>query len=158
MKKEYNWSYDRVLERFEFIEKKLNLDKSLISQVPWWDMLRYKLFKEILFDLKLREKKNDEKKISTKKKIIKISKIKNYIFDFFTLFSRNSPFWIKKKSNIILGHPRRKLEENIYVDPYSDPFIDLFPSSFNFSLIERKDINNKHLSPSKTKNIFTQIY
>ncbi|MBD1167833.1 hypothetical protein IDH29_01450 [Pelagibacterales bacterium SAG-MED06] len=154
MKKNYNWSHDKVLERFEFIEKKLNLDKSLISQVPWWDMLRYKLFKEILFDLRLREKKNDEKKIRSKKKIIKISKIRDYIFDFFKLFSKNSPFWIKKKSNIILGHPRRKLEKNIYVDPYSDPFIDLFPSSFNFSIIERKDINNKHLSPTKTKNIF----
>ena len=67
MKKDYNWSHNKVLERFEFIEKKLNLDKSLISQVPWWDMLRYNLFKEILFDLRLREKK-----ISSNKKIIKI--------------------------------------------------------------------------------------
>ena len=97
MQKNYNWSHDKVLERFEFIEKKLNLDKSLISQVPWWDMLRYKLFKEILFDLRLREKKNDEKKIRSKNKIIKISKIRDYIFDFFKLFSKNSPFWIKKK-------------------------------------------------------------
>lgn len=153
-KKNHNWSHDEALNRFEFIEKKLNLDKSLISQVPWWDMLRYKLFKEILFDLGLREKKKDEKKTNFKKKFFKILKIKNYTYDFFKFFSTKSPFWIKKKSNIILGHPRRKLEEKIYVDPYSDPFIDLFPSSINFSVIERKDINNKHLSPVKTKNIF----
>ena len=52
-----------------------------------------------------------------------------------------------------MGHPRRKLEEGVYVDLYSDPFIDLFPKTINFSVIERS-VDNSHLSPAKTKKLF----
>ena len=41
------WTYLKVLERFEYIEKKLSLDTSLIQGVPWWDMLRNDIFDEL---------------------------------------------------------------------------------------------------------------
>ena len=53
--KNTNWTFNKVLERFEAIEKNLCLDKSLIQGVPWWDTLRYQLFNELLSELGLRE-------------------------------------------------------------------------------------------------------
>lgn len=153
-KKACKWTTNKVLERFEFIEKKLSLDKSLIQNVPWWDMLRYKLFKDILVELGLRDKKIKQKKLSVKKSLAKKTlTIVNIFKNFLNFFLSKSPLWIRRKSNIILGHPRRKLDSGLYVDPYSDPFIDLFSSTINFSVIERPDFNG-HLSPAKTKNLF----
>ncbi len=153
-KKDHIWTFNQILDRFEIIEKKLSLDKSIIKNVPWWDVLRYRLFKEILFKLDCREKKTLKKKLIGNNFIL--SKIFNFFlicFDFLKIFNLKSPIWVKNKSVIILGHPRRKLEDNYYIDPYSDPFIDLFPHNIDFSLIERKDFNG-HLTPAKTKNIY----
>ena len=150
----YKWTFNEVLERFESIEKKLCLDKSLIQSVPWWDMLRYKLFKELLVELGCRDKK--DKKIDPtimRSAIIKILTTIHIFKNFIKFFMPRSPLWMSKRNNVILGHPRRKLEASVYVDPYTDPFIDLFPSSINFSVIERQDFNG-HLSPAKTKNLF----
>ena len=153
--KGYKWTFKEVLVRFEYIENQLSLDKSIIQGVPWWDKLRYELFNELLIKLKLNE--NFERN--------KTFKIKNFISNkIFTLiyklknitkiFSSKSPIWIKKYSTIILGHPRRKFENGVYIDPYTDPFIDLFPKTIDFSVIERTENSRGHISPSKTKNLF----
>ena len=84
---------------------------------------------------------------------MRIFTIIHILKNFIKLFTPRSSLWINKHSFIILGHPRRKLEEGVYVDPYSDPFIDLFPKTINFSVIERSE-GSGHLSPVKTKNLF----
>ena len=84
---------------------------------------------------------------------MKIFTIIHILKNFIKLFTPKSPLWINKQSIMVLGHPRRKLEEGVYVDPYSDPFIDLFPKTINFSVIERSE-GSGHLSPVKTKNLF----
>lgn len=153
-KKNYKWTFNEVLEKFEFIEKELCLDKSIILGVPWWDMFRYRLFKHLLSELGCRDKKSKEKEISLKNIIfLKLIRIFNVLKNLIQFVTPRSPLWIDNRSNIILGHPRRKLEKGCYIDPYSDPFIDLFPSPNSFSVIERKDFNG-HLSPPKTKKLF----
>ena len=156
MKNQKNrWTFKKVLERFEEIEKKLNLDRSIIQGVPWWDKLRYELFNELLIKLKLNENLERNKTFKIKnfipnKIFTLIYKLKNIT----KIFSSKSPIWIKKYSTIILGHPRRKFENGVYIDPYTDPFIDLFPKTIDFSVIERTENSRGHLSPSKTKNLF----
>ena len=136
-KKKYKWTFNEVLEKFEFIEKELCLDKSTILSVPWWDMLRYRLFKDLLAELGCRDRKSKEKEISSKKFIyIKFKSTFNVFKNLIQFLAPRSPLWMDKRSNIILGHPRRKLEKGYYVDPYSDPFIDLFLSSINLNLID----------------------
>ena len=152
--KSYKWTFNEVLQRFETIEKELSLDESLIQGVPWWDRLRNHLFLELLTELGLKETLKKNKTFSFwnifKKKIsIIIYILKNLI----KLFSSKSPLWMSKNSNIILGHPRRKFEDGAYIDIYTDPFIDLFPKSISFSVIER-DEGNDHLTPAKTKHLF----
>ena len=53
--KDYKWTFSEILERFEYIEKKLHLDESIIQGVTWWDTLRYQLFNELLDELGPRE-------------------------------------------------------------------------------------------------------
>jgi len=152
--KNFNWTFNEVLERFEAIEKKLCLDKSLIQGVPWWDTLRHQLFNELLSELGLREDFKKKKTLTIKEFLVK--KIFNVIFiikNLIKIFLPKSPLWMKNNSNVILGHPRRKFEEGAYVDPYSDPFIDLFPKKINFSVIEGVE-GNDHFSPAKTKYLF----
>ena len=75
-KKDQIWTFNQILDRFEIIEKKLSLDKSIIKNVPWWDVLRYRLFKEILFKLDCREKKTLKKNLKVKTFYLQ----KNFIF------------------------------------------------------------------------------
>lgn len=152
--KDYRWTFEKFLERFEAIEKDLKLDESIIKGVPWWDKLRNELFIELLIELGLKKtfEKNETLnfwKFCQKKILNIIYVLKNLI----KLFLPKSPLWIKKNTNLILGHPRRKFEKGLYVDIYTDPFIELFPKTFNFSVIERDEGNN-HLSPTKTKSIY----
>ena len=152
--KDYQWTFNEVLERFEAIEKKLCLDKSLIQGVPWWDTLRYQLFHELLSELGLREDFKKKKTLTIKDFLVK--KIFNVIFlikNLIKFFLPKSPLWMKINSNVILGHPRRKFEGGVYIDLYSDPFIDLFPKKIDFSIIEGAE-GNDHMSPAKTKKLF----
>ena len=69
--KDYKWTYNEILERFEDIEKKLFLDEAVIQGVPWWDTFRNQLFDELLvelgvmefIDLREKVKKNPQKGI-----------------------------------------------------------------------------------------------
>lgn len=142
-------TYFEVLKKFEQIERELKLDQSLIQNVPWWEVVRYTLFLEILNKLGLRNDNSLDKNFFFKIIPLLIGIIKSVCN---AIFSK-SPLWIKKKNFIIYGHPRRKLEKDIYVDIYTDPFIDLFPSNTNFTVIE-KGLNSNHLTPAKTENIF----
>ena len=153
--KDYKWTYSEVLERFEAIEKELSLDKSIIQGVPWWDTLRYRLFNELLIKLVLSENLKKNITLKSRKSLAKkILTIIHILKTFIKFLSPKSPLWMKKNSNVILGHPRKKFEVGVYIDPYSDPFIDLFPKTINFSVIEEADGNKTHRSPAKTKNLF----
>jgi len=147
--KNYTWTFNQVIEKFEEIEIELALDKSLIKNVPWWDLVRQPLFLKLLNELNLREQKKPSRYSFFKDTFFNISRfVKNILL----IFSSKSSLWIKRRDYLVWGHPRRKLENGIYIDPYVDPFIKLFPSPDDFTIIER-DINGQHLSPVKTKNL-----
>ena len=152
--KDYKWTFSEILERFEYIEKKLHLDESIIQGVAWWDTLRYQLFNELLNELGSREEIKKNKMFTIKKFVnMKIFIFIHILKNFLKFLLPKSPLWVKRESVIVLGHPRRKLEKGLYVDLYTDPFIELFPKKIDFSVIERSE-GNGHLSPAKTKNLF----
>ena len=148
------WTFNKILERFEHIEKKLCLDEAVIQGVPWWDMLRQTIFEELLFELIEKEEIKNRIFVNNEFKKKKISTIFRILKNLINIFSPKSPLWINKRSVMILGHPQRKFEKGKYVDPYTDPFIDLFPKTIDFSVIERPVENFGHFSPVKTKNLF----
>jgi hypothetical protein len=143
--------FNKFLEKFEAIETELKLDESIIQEIPWWDMVRYPLFEDIFAQLSLKKRGNlISKSILPIRVILKLYALfKSFIF----ILSPRSPLWISKKTNIIWGHPRRKFENGFYTDIYSDPFIDLFPTGIDFTVIERNE-QRIHLKPFKKKKVF----
>ena len=145
-----------ILQKFENIEKKYELDNHKIGNINWWDSLRYLTYEELLVQLDLsgfQFYKDDEESLKKSKVniiFVFINRLNNFLF---SLFSFKSPILIKKKSNIIFGHPRRIFENNFYIDKYSDPFIEIFQKRDDFSVIENP-IHFSHLKPAKTKNLF----
>jgi len=154
----------KVLKSFEAFEKKFQLDDQIIDNIHWWDFLRYTIYLDLLIKLKLYEnnfvKKN---KFFLKKNLFKrfinyINKIRDFIYNIF--FSK-SPIWIKKNKIIIFGHSRRVYENELYIDKYVDPLIDLFKEKKKFIVIEDplnsvffSNYNLLHFKPAKTKNLF----
>lgn len=145
------WTFNEVLGKFEAIEEDLRLDESLINGVPWWDSVRYSLFQDILRELQLLETAVTNSKKSTPHKKL-INSLKK-IFWVFKLFSPHSPLWVVNGSIMIWGHSRRKFDNGLYVDIYSDPFVELLPDNARIAVLEIAEING-HLSPVPTQNLF----
>jgi hypothetical protein len=150
-----------VLEKFEYIEKKFQLGDNKIQNLNWWDCFRYQTYEELLAQLNLNgfrffEKNNKTSKVNTFISYLTI--LKKVFNNLISTTSFRSPIWIKKNSNIIFGHSRRLFEDDLYIDKYSDPFIDIFENKDDFCVIENR-INNTHLQPAKTKNLyFSEIF
>ncbi len=151
--KEYTLTFNDVIEKFERIEKDLLLDKALIENVPWWNLIRQLVFLKLLNKLNILSPIDDIKlsKIKFLKK--NFSNFVRLIKNLLLLFSSKSCLRIKKRNYLIWGHPRRKLENGIYTDIYVDPFIELFETPDDFNIIERDNVG-KHLTPVKTKNLY----
>ena len=155
---------DKILKKFEKFEISNNLDKKILFGVYWWDVLRAPIYENLILKLK---KKNLYKSYESKNfnKLnnfyVLLKKVYLYFFLFFKIFSFNSPIWIKRNSYIVFGHPRRLLENNIYIDKYTDPFLELFNANKKFCVIE-KPVNDivrfpnslAHYKPAITKNLF----
>ena len=128
-------SFNKVLELYEAIEKDLHLDDSLINGVPWWDSVRYPLFQQILQDLNL----SDDSATTTKTPLI-ARKLKNgvkLLLHILSLLTSRSPLMISDKSILVWGHARKKLDDGVYTDIYSDPFVELFPKNLRVAIISR---------------------
>jgi len=155
---------DKILDKFEKFEISNHLDKKILFGIYWWDVLRVPIYENLILKLKKKnlyksyESKNFDK-LNNFYALLK--KIYLYFFLFFKIFSFNSPIWIKRNSYIVFGHPRRLLENNIYLDKYTDPFLELFNSNKKFCVIE-KPVNDiikfpnslAHYKPAITKNLF----
>ena len=154
MKKNFNIS--EVLGKFENIEKKFLLDNHKIKNINWWDFSRYIIYEQLLSRLNLNgfqffiNKKQNSKRTFFKKYSDYIIKFLSF---FYYVLSMKSPIWIKQNTNLVFGHPRRIFEKNMYIDKYTDPFIEIFQKKINFTVIENP-LGSNHLSPSKTKNLF----
>lgn len=145
-----NLELSEIIKRFENIEKNLRLDESRILRVPWWDLIRYPLFEEIL----KKKSNSDNKDFFIHNYLIeKLINIKRFLKQVSTLFSRKSALWVKNNSIVLWGNPRRKKENNFYTDIYSEPFIKLFKNKGNFVVIE-KEIGFGHYEPTQNKNLY----
>jgi hypothetical protein len=159
--KDNHKTINSVLKDYERFEKKLDLGNSRICDVPWWDCLRYQIYEELLVKLQL-----NGNIIFNNNRIIKKNKLKNLSFKkiinfIYLSFSSKSPIWIKKRSFIIFGHPRRIYENKVFLDKFTDPFIEIFKNKKNFSVIENPVIKNynkfliyHHFSPTKTEQLY----
>lgn len=155
---------DKILNKFEKFEISNHLDKKILFGVYWWDVLRAPIYENLILKLK---KKNLYKSYESKNLnkfnnfYLLLKSVYSYFVLFFKIFSFNSPIWIKRGSYIVFGHPRRLLENNIYIDKYTDPFLELFNSNKKFCVIE-KPVNDiirfpnslAHYKPAITKNLF----
>ena len=99
-----------ILQKFENIEKKYELDNHKIGNINWWDSLRYLIYEELLVQLDLsgfQFYKDDEESLKKSKVniiFVFINRLNNFLF---SLFSFKSPILLKKKSNIIFGFLRK---------------------------------------------------
>jgi len=141
-----DYSFEEILGHFEYIEKELRLDQSWVQGVPWWDMVRYPLFTLLLQELGLLERNADPRPT-------KIKRLLQIGTNLLSLLSLRSPLWLQKHTLLMYGHPRRRLEDGMYVDIYSDPFIELLPSEVRPAILELTEFN-EHLKPVKTKKLF----
>lgn len=69
---------------------------------------------------------------------------------FLKLWRRNEKTELKNVDMLILNHPRRVKEGDIYVCPYTDFLTDSFPDSVS---LERLYVDHKHFEPAYTKNL-----
>ena len=135
-----------ILAKFEKFEKDFNLGSSRIHEIPWWDLVRYPLYRDILVANKLHE---NRQKTDVKSVVIRYLTLFSKIF---SILGKKSPIWIKRNQILIFGHPRRKIENGLYIDIYSDPFIQLLPDSIKYSVIEKPGPGR--LGPSYSDNLY----
>ena len=120
----------KIFRIFQEIETELRPDKYFIKKkIPLWDIVRMSLYKEILIKFDLDKK--DKKTIYIYSKDI-IWRLSIFLKGLFFSLSKKSPIWIKKNTYIAWGHPRRKYENEKYIDIYIDPFLKLFGLKKNF--------------------------
>lgn len=155
---------DKILKKFEKFEISNHLDKKILFGVYWWDVLRAPIYENLILKYKKKKlyKSYESKNFNKLNNFYALfKKVYLYFFLFFRIFSFNSPIWIKRNSYIVFGHSRRLLENNIYLDKYTDPFLELFNSNKKFCVIE-KPVNDiikfpnslAHYKPAITKNLF----
>ena len=133
-----------ILNKFENLEVRFKLDKRFILGVPFWDMLRYPLYHEVLSKLGLNENTSDYIKKSLKKRLY------NSIIILCSVLSRKCLIYIKSNSILIFPHTRKKQEESNFIDIYTDPFLEFIPKCFDVCIIEKPDcFNNRSANITK---------
>lgn len=149
-----------VLDKFERLEKELGLPDDRINGVPWWDKLRYWLYREIYKSVVLSESGNEIKNSigcrNPQNGVLFrewLRKLTVFCLSLINIFGKQSPVWVKPHGILIYGHSRRKYENGVYVDIYTDPLVALMPSGRNVSVIETWS-QGKHSKPAGTKNLF----
>lgn len=141
----------QLYRKFIHLEEIRQLFSQKIDNILFWERIRYHAYGRI-FNKRVAiisaTKANSTP--STRRKLhIYLLKIKSYICAF-SQFYRN-PFFTRKKDILILGSPRRKLQDNgTWWDIYTDHFID----KIGFSTISvESDYSFQHFYPPQTKNL-----
>jgi hypothetical protein len=131
-----------ILNKFEEIENDLQLcsRSNNIDDVPWWDIVRYKYYRIIVNQCLT----NDSRSLfgGNLKRIKKIGSILHSI-----LFM--SPRSANKSEVVFIGHPRRRLENGVFVDIYVDPLLRILDGSISYCVLEEY-YGGGHSKPAKT--------
>lgn len=91
------------LKEFEKIEREMQLDRSIVFNVAWWDLWRYSLY--------------------SRSRKVEVSRKRNVhlpVWRFFQGITRLKCFFVKGQSVVVLRHPRFKKEGHRYIDIYTD--------------------------------------
>ena len=132
-----------VLDEFLNFEAKHDLFSFEIEGIPVWELVRYYVYNKIKAELCVGNiPKNDGK----------ITKLFNGLTCFLKSLYYKNPFSQKGQSEILfLNHPRRKKNQGVYEDIYTDNFLPYLKSSYSVFEIS---FNFNHLTPINTSNLY----
>lgn len=131
---------DRLIDKFIQFEENLNLFELQINGISFWPIIRFRVY-SLIYQQVNNTQINHPKK-SVFKSIILIIKS-----SFQALI--NSPFFLKKKSTIILNHPRKIINEyGFYECKYTEHLTN------HDAYVFEAPFQDRHLRPTKTKNLY----
>jgi len=116
----------RVLQAFLTIEREETLFDKSNEGIYYWELVRYQLYSKLLSSLGLQS--------------VNETGSRNY-FDWISYsllqsITGKSPSRAKKNSLLFFGHPRKKKENDLFVDIYTDPFIHFLSDNYEYSVLE----------------------
>lgn len=132
-----------ILDEFLNFETEQDLFSFEIEGIPIWELIRYYVYNRIKAELCVGNiTKNDEK----------ITKLFNGLTCFIKSLFYKNPFSEKGQSEILLfNHPRRKKNQGVYEDIYTDSFLPYLKNSYSVFEIS---FNFNHLTPTNTSNLY----
>lgn len=137
-------------EKFLSIEKDFNLLDQEISGIPFWELVRYPLYQKIVHGNGSKQSKHSSDRNS-----------QNWlrrIGYFIASLTYRSPFLAKRNVLLFFGHPRKKFENEVFLDPYTDPFLNCLQNKYDFSVIEKPITIGFHYHPTTTKNLYLDSF
>jgi hypothetical protein len=118
-------------DEFEKIERDMALDRSIVFGVYWWDLWMYPLYQNII-------RAGVQKK---HKPLLPLRRL-------FQGITRLSYLFVRKRSILILRHPRFKMEGDRYVDIYTEIVGGhLEDLGYNPVYLEKRTPQSKRLDP-----------
>lgn len=136
--------FGEVSEKFFKLEKDLNLLDSTIKGVRYWELIRFKVHRDLKRSLGITGQAHTSLGGGLYGKANYVRKAINNIF------SRN-PFIVSEHDIMFYGHQRRKKRnDNKWWDIYSDPVIEELNEDH---IYYESSYLGKHLTPAKTPNI-----
>lgn len=139
-----DFDFDDLHRTFLRMEEDLSLFDLTVDGVPIWERIRFRIHREILFELGIwgYEQPTREADLSTY-----VSKLGLWG----TNLVRKNPFLASEHEVLFWGHERRKrLEDGYWWDVYCDP---IHRSLELDSLHVELPYDNTHLSPARTENL-----
>ena len=135
-----------ITECFLQTEQEFGFFNHKIGGVHFWELVRWNVHRLVLFRKGLHGEAHED----CDKRLV--NQIRALWRPLKNIFHAN-PFLFRPCDILFYGHPRRKkMDDGLYWDPFSDPIIDRIGKSFECLLFETAFLNT-HLSPPKTKRI-----
>ncbi|MDD2496319.1 MAG: hypothetical protein PHE29_14165, partial [Tissierellia bacterium] len=129
-----------MLEEFLELEKELNLFNKAIKDVKFWHLVRFGIYNEIQAQKKpIGQGHTSLKDMTLLKRLVK--KLKQIPDIFF-----KSPILLKQKDILILNHPRRVRNGDVYECIYTDMLIKELNNSY---IVLEDPILDTHMKPIK---------
>lgn len=135
-------SLEEFFTKFQSFESNKKLFDIKINDISIWEFIRFTIF------IKLRkELVSDHTEVSNKSVKKGIKGLNEYLRN---VYLKKTNTKIEKTEILILNSPRRKYEEGLFLDIYTDTFLPHIP--FEYKVAERF-FNLGHLRPAPTKNL-----
>ena len=141
-------SAEGVLEVFERVERALALDERRIDGIPWWDLARHPFHRTALTALGL----GDLEPPPRTTHLDGLARGFSVVMNLLRAVTTRSPRRARKRSVLIVGHPRRRKVDEHWVDLYVDPLLALLPADRPVEVLE-EPIDFEHRRPAATRGL-----